>query len=253
MDELLKNYIPLHKVAWAKYEQEMKICEEKNNCRKHGDVLKVADDKPLFDLLEIQQKSRNAMLKKIFDLEYKLGLVEPELQKRLELLRKANNEKSKKKTIDPKKSEKKDVKNCRFVTLNFDDAKIKPILHELPNLVKEYVDSHRYIKDCKFTIEQRLQDDTLSTRRGVHIHILLNTTKNINRRYILDSLWSFCKDYMSDEAKIDFEYVKTKTHKFNCEEYLKGNKVDEDKIKKVEVDNIWRLRNGFERIYTKST
>lgn len=259
MDDLLENYVPLDVIAWAKYNKQQEECDTKNENRKPGDKIHLPCNKQLMKLLDIKFKARKDILKRIFDLEYKLGLVAPELAEREQLLRKAYIEKCKK---AKQKINKDKIKNVRHVTLSFDDEKVKPILKELPKILKTNLErlskATGFIKDYKFCIEQRT-DIPGNEVSGIHSHILMTTTDNIHRGYIVSSLYKFCKEFMKGDNFIHINNVKTKSHAANCSKYLEGIKVpnaenlEKRKQEKVNRDKIMRMKHQIKEFYQKRT
>lgn len=135
-----------------------------------------------------------------------------------------------------------------FVTVNFDDTKVLDELKELKFTIKKRL-QRIYIKDYIYCIEQR--GESTDCIHGYHTHILFQTNKYKKLSEIIREFYQAFKNYVSDKQKVD---VKVASHSFEPRlKYILGKKKDKEKLKKMEIDIIFRNQYNIDPHYTTNT
>lgn len=163
------------------------------------------------------------------------------------LLDKKNYKEKKKKKKRPKKrGEYKITYNYLTVTINPKDCNIS----DLHNII-DIINKKKWVKIICYSFEQR-GETTIDKGVGKHIHLILVKPDELERStptQIRRLLYTSLKDYFdANNDKIIKVKKVNNIGKTQYEEYMKGSK-DESKIRRVEIDNIWRKENNLEKIY----
>lgn len=121
-----------------------------------------------------------------------------------------------------------------WITINpYEDIEIDKFQRTVNKVLQK-----KWLKDYILTYEQR--GDSLETiGEGPHCHMLiLRDGKRPSE--IRKEIYNTCKNICSDMNKVHIQFIKDENHLENIRNYLKGNKVDEHKRQKVEIDKRWR-------------
>lgn len=95
-----------------------------------------------------------------------------------------------------------------------------------------------------YTLEQRSED--IENIRGIHTHLIIFSDKKPSKvhQYIYESV----KSKVGNKKHVD-------VRRYNIDlledklAYMKGDKWDDDKLQKVEVDKIWKQKNNIDALY----
>lgn len=134
----------------------------------------------------------------------------------------------------------KTKKSPYFVTISFDDSKVKP--EKIPEYMSK-VTKKKWISSYTYVIEQRSEQPEVY--RGYHVHILLETNKHVAKSDIIREIHSSVKKYVLDKSYIDVRIVNRVK---GILDYMEGKK-SEEKLEKVENDKPFRLKYNLEDIY----
>lgn len=140
-------------------------------------------------------------------------------------------------------------KQFYFITINFDDAKILPMIRErrLQKFLIKKLD-RTFVKDYIFCIEQR--GEVNRYWKGFHVHILLQTSKHKKLSELVREFYNSFKNFVSDKQKVD---IKLSTHCFLPRlKYILGMKKDEEKHAKQLQDKTFREEYGLLAYYTSN-
>lgn len=205
---------------------------------------------PIIEFRDHAEKVKKSILTRIINKEYQLGMRWVDLKRHEDALDQlAENSK--------KKSSKSFY---TFVTVNFDDVKFfnggggfaQNNLREAPSvlrgLILEYVEnalSKVWIDKFAWCIEQRGEVEF----RGPHIHMLLTSNERCKRKsQVIREFYSSFKDLVADKEKIDVRQFPEELG-WTRWDYINGDK-ETEKMMKVENDIEFRLRYGFDSIYS---
>ncbi|ARF12649.1 hypothetical protein Klosneuvirus_12_6 [Klosneuvirus KNV1] len=155
-------------------------------------------------------------------------------------------EKKKKKKRPKKRGEYKITHNYLTVTINPKECNISD-LHDIIDIINK----KKWVNLICYSFEQR-GETTIDKGVGKHIHLILSKPDELERSTptcIRRLLYNSLKEYFdSNTDKIIKVKKVNNVGKTKYEEYMKGDK-DESKLRRVEIDNIWRKENNLNKIY----
>jgi len=155
-------------------------------------------------------------------------------------------EKKKKKKRPKKRGEYKITHNYLTVTINPKECNISD-LHDIIDIINK----KKWVNLICYSFEQR-GETTIDKGVGKHIHLILSKPDELERSTptcIRRLLYNSLKEYFdSNTDKIIKVKKVNNVGKTKYEEYMKGDK-DESKLRRVEIDNIWRKENNLKTIY----
>ncbi|AXH75134.1 MAG: putative replication initiation protein [Circoviridae sp.] len=106
--------------------------------------------------------------------------------------------------------------------------------------IKEYIESpHQWVRGGLLSVERY-------SKTGVNLHIHILITGYRSKTLIIRDL---SRKFKIETNFIDVQRGKTATDYNNRIQYLKGNKMDTEKIDNVQKDDEWRHKEGFNKYY----
>lgn len=109
-----------------------------------------------------------------------------------------------------------------------------------------------FIKQYAYSIEQRGETEE-EMGKGLHFHILVEQTARDLSTFktgVKNSFNKICdvsnREILCFKPKVDEQALK------DCYRYINGVKVDEEKQQRIEIDNKFREKNDFQKIYKSS-
>jgi len=130
-----------------------------------------------------------------------------------------------------------------FITINYKpNTTLEAISKMTTNIVTK-----KWVSKYYYTFEQRGKTQE-TCGEGIHTHIILqNVDKPMSQ--IHREIHNTVKNYVGNKLHVDVKQYPTK---FLSEkiDYIKGLKWDEDKLQKVEMDKLFRLKNNLEIFYS---
>jgi len=155
-------------------------------------------------------------------------------------------EKKKKKKRPKKRGEYKITHNYLTVTINPKECNISD-LHDIIDIINK----KKWVNLICYSFEQR-GETTIDKGVGKHIHLILSKPDELERSTptcIRRLLYNSLKEYFDSNTDKIIKIKKVNNvSKTKYEEYMKGDK-DESKLRRVEIDNIWRKENNLNKIY----
>jgi len=198
-------------------------------------------DEYLFDL-KLRESSRNEYYKILTKQKLKLEL-------ELDISKDKNLTKLYKeiKKLKDEKSKESDTKYLGFFTFNFSPE----ITLEQVFICMNKIISKKWFIEYSYTIEQRGESlDELG--KGLHVHLLFNRNQKRPSECVRE-----CYNTFSKYTGITFTIFNQKCCKFYPLEYyqdkiqyMSGEKWEQDKMKKVEMDKEFRRINDIKVLYT---
>lgn len=143
-----------------------------------------------------------------------------------------------------------------FITINLNDSYIDKknnvkyitpfALTKIMNKItkKVWLISNKYM----YSFEQR--SESIENVHGFHVHLLCE--KNKKKAEVIREIYNVTKKYLSDKNKIHIKFIGTHNDFSNVYNYILGIKTD-DKIKKIEIDKLWRSNNKLKDVYYNSS
>jgi hypothetical protein len=130
-----------------------------------------------------------------------------------------------------------------FITINpRPDVTLHQLMEKISKVLKKkWLTDQPYL----YAIEQR-SEDTTNMGEGIHAHMVI--PKATEPRRIRDQVYNTLKDIVGTPKHVDFIF-RTEDKIKGVITYIKGTKVSKDKMRKVEIDKIWRERQGLQPYY----
>lgn len=140
------------------------------------------------------------------------------------------------------KKTKQPVKKYFFITINPKECEIYDIM-EIIRRLKQY---KRWLKIINYTFEQR--GETMETMgNGKHIHMIIENNENMEPSRMQKGFYTCLKNYCEDKKAIHIKGFEENQLNYYTN-YILGEK-KEDKMNKVNTDNIWRANNNLKCVY----
>lgn len=140
---------------------------------------------------------------------------------------------------------KSEITEYMFITINPDPSlniSVKALYDKLCKTCKSI-----RILDYIFTLEQRGENESECGIKP-HMHLLIKH-KFPKMCKLKDHLRNNFKQIVGNDKHIDIRCCKNIQDVINRYNYIKGNKIDESKMKKVHIDRIWRQRWNIQDTY----
>lgn len=130
------------------------------------------------------------------------------------------------------------TKKYYFITINPIECEKNDLDKIMSGICKK-----KWIKIYSYVYEQRGKSEE-EIGKGKHIHILIE--KNKKKNEVIKEIHNTIKQYC-DKEKVDVKEI-TEKEKNDRINYMKGNKCNDKKLL-VEMDKIWRNKNGIKDYY----
>lgn len=148
-----------------------------------------------------------------------------------------NDKRKKNKTLKDK------VDQGIFITLSLPDDKE---LSYYTSIIDDKFSSYKWVKGCKYSIEQRGTVEEGNLGKGLHIHMLINTGQYKYKTKediisLMRRVTGLKSNFIDVRYKVGVAYS-------NAEKYMQGEKTDE-KMDKVDGDKKYREIKGLKDLY----
>lgn len=129
------------------------------------------------------------------------------------------------------------IKYTYFITISFLEKTTPDDTKDAENVMI----NKKYMSKCDIYHEQR--GDSLDTMGiGYHIHCIVHALSTKSKQHLIRETASTFKKFIDGDNYVNVKTIKTTQDLENIQNYVSGYKIDKEKLKKVEIDKIFKQK-----------